>query len=88
MLFKDRQIRNMPDLKIYLDIPETLMLKRRGVRFGKDHVNNYDTKVAIPEFMKYGITQKKYADFIVDASRTQNKVIKEVKEIIKGFDAN
>ena len=83
MLFKDKKIRDILDIKIYLDIPSKLMLKRRAIRFGKLHISEYDTKIAIPEFLKYGITQKKYADYIIDATQLQSRVIKEVQKIIK-----
>jgi uridine kinase len=82
MLFKDKKLMDMLDVKIYLDIHPELMLHRRSIRFGADHVNDYDTKVAIPEFLEYGITQKEDADYVVDASRVQSEVIKEVKKII------
>lgn len=82
MLFKNKRIRNILDLKIYLDVHPELMLKRRAVRFGPSHINDYDTKVAIPEFLKHGVTQKKYADFVINASKPQVKVIKEVQKIV------
>lgn len=85
MLFKDKKVRDMLDIKIYLDIHPELMLKRRAIRFGPAHLNEYDTKVAIPEFLKYGITQKKYADYIIDATKPQFKVVKEVRKIIESF---
>jgi uridine kinase len=84
MLFKDKKVRDFLDIKIYLDIPARLMLKRRVIRFGANHVNEYDTKVAIPEFLKNGVTQKKYADFVVNASQSQEKVFSRVQKIIKG----
>lgn len=83
MLFKDKKIRDILDIKIYLNIPSKLMLKRRAMRFGEAHISEYDTKIAIPEFLKYGITQKKYADYVIDATQPQSKVIKEVQKIIK-----
>jgi len=82
MLFKNAELRNMFDIKIYLDIHPEMMLERRAIRFGIDHINDYDTKVAIPEFLEYGITQKGEADYVVDATREQPEVIKEVREII------
>ncbi|MBI2064992.1 MAG: AAA family ATPase [Candidatus Yanofskybacteria bacterium] len=82
MLLKDKKVRDMLDIKIYLEVHPELMLKRRAVRFGAAHINDYDTKVAIPEFLKYGITQKKYADFVIDAARPQAQVIRDVKNII------
>lgn len=82
MLFKNKKIRDFLDVKIYLDLPEKMIVKRRKIRFGQDHLNDYDIKVAIPEFLRYGITQKKYADYIVNANKPQQKVIGEVKNII------
>ncbi|MBI2676483.1 MAG: AAA family ATPase [Candidatus Yanofskybacteria bacterium] len=82
MLFKDKRVRDMLDVKIYLEIHPELMLKRRAIRFGEAHITDYDTKVAIPEFLKHGTTQKKYADYVVDATRSQPQVIKEVQKII------
>jgi uridine kinase len=82
MLFKEPRLKEMLDLKIFLDIPPDKMLERRAVRFGADHINDYDTKVAIPEFLEYGITQKEEADHIVDATREQSEVIREIRGII------
>ncbi|OGN01447.1 MAG: hypothetical protein A3I26_00975 [Candidatus Yanofskybacteria bacterium RIFCSPLOWO2_02_FULL_43_10] len=82
VLFEDKKVREMLDVKIYLDIHPELMLKRRAIRFGPTHINEYDTKIAIPEFLKYGVTQKKYADYIIDATKAQPSVIKKVQKII------
>lgn len=83
MLLKDRRIRNILDVKIYLDVHPKLMLERRAIRFGPEYINEYDTQVAIPEFLKHGVIQKKYADYIIDATASQNQVIKQVKKVIK-----
>lgn len=85
MLLKNKKIRDMLNIKIYLDIHPEMMLKRRAIRFGAEHINEYDTKVAIPEFLKYGITQKKYADYVIDAHESQSKVIKKVQQIINSL---
>jgi len=82
MLFKDKKVRDMLDVKIYLEIHPELMLKRRAIRFGATHITDYDTKVAIPEFLKYGTTQKKYADYVIEATKPQSQIIKEVRRII------
>ena len=83
MLFKNKNLRNMLDVKIYLEIYPELMLRRRAIRFGVNHISDYDIKVAIPEFLKHGVVQKKYADYVVDATKPQSKVIKEVRQIIQ-----
>ncbi len=84
MLYKNKGIRDFLDRKIYLDIPKEMMIERRKIRFGENHVNEYDTKVAIPEFLKYGVVQKKYADKVIDSNKSQEEILKEVQEIIEG----
>lgn len=83
MLFKEPKLKEMIDLKIYLEIHPEKMLERRAIRFGADHITDYDTKVAIPEFLEYGIAQKEEADYVVDATREQQEVIEEVRNIIE-----
>jgi len=82
MLFKDKKVRDFLDVKIYLNLPKNMIIKRRKIRFGQEHLNDYDMKVAIPEFLKYGAMQKKYADYIINANRKQKEVIGEVRKII------
>ena len=82
MLFKNKKVRDILDVKIYLDIHRELMLKRRAIRFGEAHITDYDTKVAIPEFLKYGTGQKKYADYVVDATKSQAEVVKIIRDIV------
>lgn len=84
MLYKNKEIRDFLDRKIYLNVPKKMMIKRRKIRFGKKHVNEYDVKVAIPEFLKYGVIQKKYADVVIDASKSQKEILKKVQKIIEG----
>lgn len=83
MLFKDKKVRDMFNIKIYLEVHPELMPERRAIRFGAEHITDYDIKVAIPEFLKYGTTQKKYANYVIDTTKPQTKVIREVKKIIK-----
>lgn len=82
VLFTNKAVRNFLDRKIFLDIPSKLMLKRRAIRFGENHVTDYDTKVAIPEFLKLGRKQKRFADFVVNANQPQKQVIKQVSKLI------
>ena len=82
MLFKDRKVRDILDVKVYLEINPEIMLNRRALRFGAVHITDYDTKVAIPEFLKHGTIQKKYADYVIDATRPQTQVVKEVQKIV------
>lgn len=82
MLYKNKDVRNFLDKKIYLDLSPKGMIERRKIRFRQNHSNEYDIKVAIPEFLKYGVMQKKYADYVVDASRSQAEVARAVKALL------
>ena len=83
MLFKNKKVRDFLDAKIYLDLSEKMIIERRKIRFGQDHLNEYDTKVAIPEFLRYGVIQKKYASAIVNANKPQAEVMRQVRAIIE-----
>lgn len=69
ILFKNRKIRRVLNIKIYLDLPSHLLLQWRARRF-KREINEYDRRVAIPEFLKDGAVQKRYADFVIDARKS------------------
>lgn len=82
-LFANKHIRDFLDKKIYLHLPVNLMLKRRTARFGMVNITDYDKKVAIPEFLRLGIQQKKFADFILDAVQPQKQILAKVKKLIQ-----
>lgn len=86
VLLMNKDVRYFLDKKIYLDIPAKLMSIRRAIRFGDNLITDYDTKVAIPEYLKFGIKQKEFADYIINAARPQHFVNKEVKSIIENND--
>ena len=84
-LFFDKGIRDMLDVKIYLNITSRELRKRRtcneeGYEWDK---REYLNKVYFPMYKKYGVIQKKYADFIIDATTPLLKVEKEVNKIIE-----
>lgn len=83
VLFRYKRIRDLFNIKIYLDIPPDLITVRRALKFGT-HLKDYDEKVTIPEFFRYGLTQKMYADYVIDGSRPLDEVEDEVAKIL-GF---
>ena len=66
ILLAHKAIRDFLDKRIYLDMPTKFMIKRRALRFGKSRSIDYDTRIAIPEYLKIGLKQKKFADHIID----------------------
>jgi uridine kinase len=84
VLFKDKKVREMFDVKIFLDASTSLVLERRAKRRGGP-IDEYDLKVVIPEYRRHGLTQKKYADYIIDAQLPVYKVKNSILRIIKNY---
>ncbi len=51
------------------------------IRFGG--VKDYDVKVAAPEFVRIGLNQKRFADYVISADQSFKEVIRQVKQIIE-----
>jgi len=84
-LFSDKNIRDMLDIKIYLDIPEEEIRKRR-ICTEEDYEwtkKDYLDKVYFPMYKKHGIVQKKYADFVINATPSPEEIEKEIIKILK-----
>lgn len=84
LVFKDRRIRRILNLKIYLKTSFNIALRRRRKKFLQLGIESeeYNQKVVLPEYKKWGISQIKYADSVIDGNQSPAKVKKEVKKII------
>jgi len=85
-LFKDKKIRDILDVKIYLDIPIKEILKRRvfpkylqKYEWAK---KDYTKEVYLPMYKKYGVSQKKYVDLVIRGTKPLKDIIEKVDEII------
>ncbi|MES2470814.1 MAG: hypothetical protein V4526_01105 [Patescibacteria group bacterium] len=85
LLFKYPKIRKLLDYKVYFDLPQRLVIKRRRKRLGTNELAQYDRMVTLPEFKKYGVMQKKYANAIVRTDRPIYTVIKRVKKLLTDY---
>ena len=81
-LFNDKRVRDLFDLKIFLDLPEDIQLKRRLER-QPDLDPRYFTEVIVPFFRKHGLPAKKHADFVINASRDIDKVAEDIASLLK-----
>jgi len=84
LILTSEELASMFDKKIYLEIPQELMIERRKLRsnyFGID-TEEYDREVTIPEFERHGAMQKLYADAIVDGTLDPKTVAFKVRDII------
>jgi len=77
--FDKQKIRKIIDLKIYLSLSDSLIIKRRLKKFGKaDNQEWYSKNVVIKFYKKYGEPKKVYADLIIKGEDDINKNIKKI----------
>jgi len=88
-LFTNKTLRDLIDIKIFLDIPKKEFLKRANFAEQKEEwtQKEYAEKIIIPAYEIYGSNQKKYADFVLDGTlppaTLKNKTEKIIKEKLK-----
>lgn len=85
LIFHTERARRYFDKKIYLDIPEEEIIKRRYERMnngGGKYSDEYIKVTLIQEHRKLVIPQKQYADLIVDATKSSKEMAEEVLAFI------
>jgi len=83
-LFTNKNVRDLIDLKIFLDIPKREFFKRANFTEQKEEwtQKEYVLKVIIPEYKKYGESQKRYADFVFKGNLPLDELKKKVENTI------
>lgn len=75
----DPRVRDLLDLKIYLDMSIEASLKRRSLnKFAAD--DEYFTKVLLPMHQQFVEPTKNYADMVLDASKLDADEVREAIE--------
>lgn len=71
LLYYDERIRNLFDLRTYLDVGDEEIIGRRIARnrTGRPERHEYYRTVVVEEYKKYGLPAKQYATIILDGSR-------------------
>lgn len=82
LLFYDPRIREMLDLKIYLELASVKQLERRKTR-GVYADEEYFRRIVLPAFETYGRPLMRYADHILDAAEPFEEVLGKVKRIVQ-----
>ncbi len=77
LLYFDECIRDLFDLKFYIDTPEDVQLGRRSQCDSAR--KEYIRTVVIPNYRKYGLPYKKYADILLDGTRSPDELRKEIE---------
>ena len=83
-LFADERVRNLLDLRLWLDIDEETALARRLLR-QPDYDVEYHRTVALPAQRDHVVPLKRFAHGIIDGSQSIKTVAETTDEIIRRF---
>lgn len=78
LLFWDQTIRDLLDLKVFLDLPEEMILVRRETREGRPD-SGYRKQVVLPAYKNYGKNTMNYADLILDATMSIDYIVEKIR---------
>jgi uridine kinase len=83
LILSNKQMLDLGDEKIYLDIPVEVSLSRRASRskFWGIDLSFYDKAVYIPSYAKYRYL-KDHADHIIDGTKTIEEIAEELRKIV------
>lgn len=82
VLFHNPDVRQLIDTRIYLNLSMETQ-KRRRMERGLHSDAEYFDRVIVPMYEQYGIPASFHADHFIDAEKSVEEVVGEVREIIK-----
>jgi len=85
LLFSQKNLSDLFDLKIFVDVSDLGILYRRTKRDGTSAYMDYTMHTVIPESKRYDKIQKNRADIIIDGNRPKEEVMKDVDKVVKNF---
>ncbi len=77
LLFKNEEVRNLFDLKIFLDIPIMESMKRR-TKITCDDESEYNNRILIPMHEKYVEPSKNIADLSIDVLKNNKNDVYDI----------
>lgn len=84
MLFSDEQIRDLFDLRLWLEVSEEEALRRRLLR-QPDYDVEYHWRVAAPSARKFSVPHRANAHAVIDGSQPFPEVAARTDEILRKF---
>ena len=84
MLFSDARLRELFDLRLWLEVTEEIALQRRLQR-QPDYDLNYYRNVALPAAREFVAPHRSLAQEIIDGTQTMNEVAEQTDEIIHKY---
>ncbi len=84
LIFAKDELCDLFDNKIFLDISDENLIKRRTKRARSKYDTNLDyiKNVVLPSSKKFGAIQKKRADIIINANLSKKKVLEDVLDFL------
>lgn len=83
LLFANKELCNLFDKKIWVDVSDQNILWRRTLRDGNTNGADYIMNVVIPESKKYEAMQRREADITIDGNKSKEEIINEIESYIK-----
>ncbi len=85
LIFFDQKARDCFDKKIFIDLPEEEIKRRRIARKRgtESDTISYINNELIPGHRKFVYPQKKYADLVLDGMKSSEELVKEIIDYIK-----
>lgn len=88
LAFHDTRVRDLFDLKIYIDIPEEVLTKRRIERDSesggdKKEIAEYVANVILPASRRYVEPQREYAQYVIDGTLEPPVIAETVVQLIE-----
>lgn len=81
LLLLEKEVRDLLNIKIFFNLPEKEIIRRRELQEGMPH-DGYIRQVVIPAYKKYILPTKRFAHYIIDATQPPNKIFNQIKSII------
>lgn len=83
LIFTNKEIIDLFDKKIWVDVSDQNILWRRTLRDGNTGGVEYTMNKVIPISKRYEKQQRKNADIIIDGNKTKEEIIKELESSVK-----
>ncbi len=87
LLFYEKRIREILDIRIFIDLSKELQLVRRLKRQPSLDIT-YFNEVIVPSYKQYIEPTKKYAHYIVDGSGSVEKVGRDIMQILSSLQSD
>lgn len=90
LIYHDPLARKLFDLKLFVEIPEDEIVRRRfGRSKGSKHWDDHDyiNNKILPGYKRYVVPQRRYADLILDGMQAQADLVEESLSIIAELNA-